>query len=388
MNLHEYQAKQLLAQYGLPIPAGYICATPQEAEEVIGKLGAGPWAAKCQLHAGGRYKAGGVKIVNSQEDLRMFAEKWLGKRLVTYQTDLLGLPVHKILVESATEINKELYLSAMIDRSAYRIVFIGSTIGGVDIEQVAQYSSTQIFQIAIDPLIGPQPYQGRNLAIKLGLIGNQVSQFIRIFIGLATLFLERDLEMIEINPLVITTDGDLSCLDAKIKVDGNALFRHPELREMRDLSQEDEREYRALKCHLNYVSLDGNIGCMVNGAGLAMSTIDIINLHGGKSANFLDIGGRVTTDRVIEAFKIILSNDNVKVVLVNVFGGIVCCDLIAEGIIGAVTALGTTMPVVVRLEGNNATLGITKLERTFLNIITATSLIDAIQKVIAEAASK
>ncbi len=388
MNLHEYQAKQLLAKYGLPIPNGYICTTHQEAREVICKIGAGPWAVKCQLHAGGRYKAGGVKIVNSKEDLCTFAEKWFGKRLVTYQTNPEGLPVHKILVEKVTNINKELYLGAIIDHSAYRIVFIGSPTGGVNIEKVAQSTPTRIFKIAIDPLIGPQPCQGRELALKLGLISKQVSQFVKIFIGLATLFLERDLAMLEINPLVITKEGDLECLDVKIKVDSNALFRQPELSKLRDLSQEDERESRALKCNLNYVSLDGNIGCMVNGAGLAMGTIDLINLYGGKAANFLDIGGRVTKEHVMEAFKIILSNDKVKVVLVNVFGGIVRCDIIVDSIIGAVAAVGINIPVVVRLEGNNAELGIKKLGATFINIITANSLIDATQKVVAAAESK
>lgn len=357
MNLHEYQAKQLFARYGLPAPVGYACTTPREAEEAASKIGAGPWVVKCQVHAGGRGKAGGVKVVKSKEEIREFAEHWLGKRLVTYQTDANGQPVNQILVEAATDIDKELYLGAVVDRSSRRVVFMASTEGGVEIEKVAEETPHLIHKIAIDPLAGPMPYQGRELAFKLGLEGKQVQQFTKIFMGLATIFLERDLALIEINPLVITKQGDLICLDGKLGADGNALFRQPDLREMRDQSQEDPREAQAAQWELNYVALDGNIGCMVNGAGLAMGTMDIVKLHGGEPANFLDVGGGATKERVTEAFKIILSDDNVKAVLVNIFGGIVRCDLIADGIIGAVAEVGVNVPVVVRLEGNNAELG-------------------------------
>lgn len=388
MNLHEYQAKQLFARYGMPAPTGYACTTPHEAEEAASKIGCGPWVVKCQVHAGGRGKAGGVKVVNSKEDIRAFAEAWLGKRLVTYQTDVLGQPVHQILVEAATDIDKELYLGAVVDRSSRRVVFMASTEGGVEIEKVAQDSPELIHKMTIDPLVGPQPYQGRELAFKLGLTGKQVSQFAKIFMGLATLFLERDLAMVEINPLVITKQGDLVCLDGKLGADGNALFRQPVLREMRDLSQEDERESRASQWELNYVALDGNIGCMVNGAGLAMGTMDIVKLYGGEPANFLDVGGGATKERVAEAFKIILSDDKVKAVLVNIFGGIVRCDLIADGIIGAVAEVGVNIPVVVRLEGNNAELGTKKLADSGLNIIAATSLTDAAWQVVAAVEGK
>lgn len=388
MNLHEYQAKQLFARYGMSVPTGYACNTPREAEEAASKIGSGPWVVKCQVHAGGRGKAGGVKLVSKKEEIRAFAEAWLGKRLVTYQTDALGQPVHQILVETATDIDKELYLGAVIDRASRRIVFMASTEGGVEIEKVAEETPELIHKTIIDPLAGPQPYQGRELAFKLGLSGKQVGQFSKIFMGLATLFLERDLAMVEINPLVITKQGDLVCLDGKLGADGNALFRQPELREMRDLSQEDERESRAAQWELNYVALDGNIGCMVNGAGLAMGTMDIVKLHGGEPANFLDVGGGATKERVTEAFKIILSDEKVKAVFVNIFGGIVRCDLIAEGIIGAVAEVGVNVPVVVRLEGNNAELGAKKLADSGLNIIAATSLSNAASQVVAAVEGK
>ncbi|EDU3842668.1 TPA: ADP-forming succinate--CoA ligase subunit beta [Salmonella enterica] len=388
MNLHEYQAKQLFARYGLPAPVGYACTTPREAEEAASKIGAGPWVVKCQVHAGGRGKAGGVKVVKSKEEIRAFAENWLGKRLVTYQTDANGQPVNQILVEAATDIGKELYLGAVVDRSSRRVVFMASTEGGVEIEKVAEETPHLIHKVALDPLTGPMPYQGRELAFKLGLEGKLVQQFTKIFMGLATIFLERDLALIEINPLVITKQGDLICLDGKLGADGNALFRQPDLREMRDQSQEDPREAQAVQWELNYVALDGNIGCMVNGAGLAMGTMDIVKLHGGEPANFLDVGGGATKERVTEAFKIILSDDNVKAVLVNIFGGIVRCDLIADGIIGAVEEVGVNVPVVVRLEGNNAELGAKKLADSGLNIIAAKSLTDAAQQVVAAVEGK
>lgn len=388
MNLHEYQAKQLFARYGIPVPTGYACSTPHEAEEAAFKIGCGPWVVKCQVHAGSRGKAGGIKVVNSKKDIRDFAETWLGKRLVTCQTDAVGKLVHQILVEAATDIDKELYLGAVVDSSSRRIVFMASTEGGIEIEKVVQNSPELIHKITIDPLVGPQPYQGRGLAFRLGLTGKQVSQFAKIFMGLAMLFLERDLAMAEINPLVITNQGDLMCLDGKLSADGSALFRQPELRKMRDFSQEDNRESHASKWELNYVALDGNIGCMVNGAGLAMGTMDIVKLYGGEPANFLDVGGGATQERVAEAFKIILSDDKVKAVLVNIFGGIVRCDLIADGIIGAVAEVGVNVPVVVRLEGNNAELGTKKLADSDLNIIAATSLTNAVWQVVSAVEGK
>lgn len=388
MNLHEYQAKQLFARYGLPTPVGYACSTPRQAEEAASKIGAGPWVVKCQVHAGGRGKAGGVKCVARKEEIRAFAEQWLGKRLVTYQTDAQGQPVRQILVEGATEIARELYLGAVIDRSSRRVVFMASTEGGVEIEQVAQQTPHLIHRVALDPLTGPQPYQGRELAFKLGLSGKQAQQFGQIFLGLATLFLQCDLTMAEINPLVITPQGDLLCLDGKLDVDSNALFRQPALCEMEDPEQNDAREAHAAQWELNYVALEGNIGCMVNGAGLAMGTMDIVKLHGGAPANFLDVGGGATKERVTEAFKIILSDEHVKAVLVNIFGGIVRCDLIADGIIGAVAEVGVHVPVVVRLEGNNAELGTRILADSGLNIIAATSLTDAARQVVAAVEGK
>ncbi|MAL98332.1 ADP-forming succinate--CoA ligase subunit beta [Hydrocarboniclastica marina] len=385
MNLHEYQGKQLFAEYGLPVSKGYACDTAEEAAAAADKIGGEKWVVKAQVHAGGRGKAGGVKLVTSKDEIRAFAEKWLGQRLVTYQTDEHGQPVSKILVESCTDIAQELYLGAVIDRATRRVVFMASTEGGVEIEKVAEETPEKILKATIDPLVGAQPYQGRDLAFQLGLEGQQIKQFVHIFMGLAKLFHEKDLALIEINPLVITDEGNLHCLDAKLGVDGNALYRQKQLSEMRDLSQEDEREAHATKYELNYVALDGNIGCMVNGAGLAMGTMDIIKLHGGKPANFLDVGGGATKERVGEAFKIILSDENVKAVLVNIFGGIVRCDMIAEGIIGAVEQVGVKVPVVVRLEGNNAELGTEKLANSGLNIIAATSLTEAAEKVVAAA---
>lgn len=382
MNLHEYQAKQLFAEYGLPVSEGYACATPQEAAEAADKIGGNTWVVKCQVHAGGRGKAGGVKVAKSKDEIRAFAQNWLGKNLVTYQTDANGQPVTKILVESCTDIAKELYLGAVVDRGSRRVVFIASTEGGVDIEKIAHETPHLIHKAAIDPLVGPQAYQARELAFKLGLVGDQIKQFTKIFMGLGQMFLDCDFALLEINPLVITAQGNLHCLDGKINIDANALYRQPKLREMHDPSQDDPREAHAAQWELNYVALDGNIGCMVNGAGLAMGTMDIVNLHGGKPANFLDVGGGATKERVTEAFKIILSDSNVKAVLVNIFGGIVRCDMIAEGIIGAVKEVGVKVPVVVRLEGNNAELGGIKLAESGLNIIAAKSLTDAAQQVV------
>ena len=388
MNLHEYQAKQLFAEYGLPVSEGYACATPQEAAEAADKIGGNTWVVKCQVHAGGRGKAGGVKLAKSKDEIRAFAQNWLGKNLVTYQTDANGQPVTKILVESCTDIAKELYLGAVVDRGSRRVVFMASTEGGVDIEKIAHETPELIHKAAIDPLVGPQAYQARELAFKLGLVGDQIKQFTKIFMGLGQMFLDCDFALLEINPLIVTDKGNLHCLDGKINIDANALYRQPKLREMHDPSQDDPREAHAAQWELNYVALDGNIGCMVNGAGLAMGTMDIVNLHGGSPANFLDVGGGATKERVTEAFKIILSDSKVQAVLVNIFGGIVRCDMIAEGIIGAVKEVGVKVPVVVRLEGNNAELGARKLADSGLNIIAATSLTDAAQQVVKAAEAK
>lgn len=385
MNLHEYQAKQLFADYGLPVSKGFACDTPEEVAARLADIAGNRWVVKAQVHAGGRGKAGGVKLVENAEAAADFARQWLGKRMVTFQTDEHGQPVSKILVETCTDIEKELYLSAVLDRSSRRVVFMASTEGGMDIEKVAHDTPEKILRMAIDPLVGAQPFQGRELAFQLGLSGKQVNQFAKIFMGLAKLFVEKDLALIEVNPLVITTEGNLHCLDAKLNVDGSALFRHPELKALEDPSQEDERERRASEWELNYVALDGDIGCMVNGAGLAMATMDLIKLRGGAPANFLDVGGGATRERVTEAFKIILSDDKVKAVLVNIFGGIVRCDLIADGIMAAVKDVGVKVPVVVRLEGNNAELGAKKLADSGLAIIAATGFDDAAQRVVAAA---
>ncbi|MDW5377039.1 ADP-forming succinate--CoA ligase subunit beta [Halomonas sp. HP20-15] len=388
MNLHEYQGKQLFADYGLPVSKGFAVDTPKEAAEACKKIGGDKWVVKAQVHAGGRGKAGGVKLIKSPEEAQAFAEQWLGKNLVTYQTDEKGQPVAKILVENLTDIATELYLGAVVDRGTQRVVFMASTEGGVEIEKVAEETPEKILKAEIDPLVGAQPYQARELAFALGLKGDQIKQFTKIFLGLSKLFHDKDLALLEINPLVITEEGNLHCLDAKINLDGNALYRHPDLQAMRDPSQEDEREANAQKWELNYVALEGNIGCMVNGAGLAMGTMDIIKLSGGQPANFLDVGGGATKERVAEAFKIILSDTSVKAVLVNIFGGIVRCDMIAEGIIGAVEQVGVNVPVVVRLEGNNAELGAEKLASSGLNIIAAKSLTDAAQQVVKAAEGK
>ncbi len=382
MNLHEYQGKLLFAEYGLPVSKGFAVETPKQAVDAAEQIGGKQWVVKAQVHAGGRGKAGGVKLVKTKDEIREFAAHWLGRNLVTYQTDEKGQPVNRILVEACTDIAEELYLGAVVDRGSRRIVFMASPEGGVDIEKVAHETPEKIFKATIDPLTGAQPYQGRELAFKLGLEGDQVKQFTNIFLGLAKLFQDKDLSLIEVNPLVITTAGNLHCLDAKLGVDGNALFRQKALNEMHDTTQEDPREVHAAKWELNYVALDGDIGCMVNGAGLAMGTMDIVNLHGGRPANFLDVGGGATKERVSEAFKIILSDASVRAVLVNIFGGIVRCDLIAEGIIGAVSEVGVKVPVVVRLEGNNADLGSKMLAESGLNIIAATSLTQAAQAVV------
>ncbi|OGT42986.1 MAG: succinate--CoA ligase subunit beta [Gammaproteobacteria bacterium RIFCSPHIGHO2_12_FULL_37_34] len=387
MNLHEYQAKQLLAEYELPVSKGEIVANAEEAIVIADKLATLRWVVKAQVHAGGRGKAGGVKLVTTKDELAQVVRALLGSRLVTYQTTAEGQPVHKVLVEEPCDIAQELYLGAVIDRSKQRIVFMASTEGGVEIEKVAEKTPEKILTVTVDPLVGLLPYQGRQLAFALRLQAEQIKEFVQLIIGLCKLFKENDLSLLEINPLVITKQGHLLCLDAKINIDDNALYRQPKLRAMRDTSQEDERENRARDWELNYIALDGDIGCMVNGAGLAMATMDLIKLHGGHPANFLDVGGGATKERVAEAFKIILSDQKVKAILINIFGGIVRCDLIADGIIGAVKEIGTMLPVVVRLEGNNAELGAKLLRDSGLSIIAATSFTDAAQKVV-EAAKK
>ena len=380
MNLHEYQAKKLFADYGLPVSEGYAVDTADEAVEAAEKIGGTRWVVKVQVHAGGRGKAGGVKLADSLDEVRAFADQWIGKRLVTFQTDQDGQPVSKIYVESCTDIATELYLGAVVDRGTRRVVFMASTEGGVEIEQVAEETPEKILKTMIDPFVGPQPYQGRDLAFKLGLEGKQVQQFSALFMGLAKLFHELDCSLLEINPLVITQTGDVHCLDAKVNIDGNALYRQKPIQAMRDMSQEDEREAQADEYNLNYVALDGNIGCMVNGAGLAMGTMDTIKFFGGNPANFLDVGGTATQERVAKAFKIILKDPEVKVVLVNIFGGIVRCDLIAEGIVAAIKEVGIEVPVVVRLEGNNAEIGAKILEESDIKVESINDLGSAAKK--------
>ena len=377
MNLHEYQAKQLFREYGIAVSEGLSASSSNEAEEMALSLNVDKWVVKAQVHAGGRGKAGGVEVVSTIEEVKEFAEKWLGNNLVTFQTDEKGQPVNEILIETCTNIDQELYLGAVIDRASQRLVVMASTEGGVNIEEVAEKTPEKIFKQEIDPINGPDDSQARSLSEELGLNALQADQFLNIFNGLVNLFLEKDLSLVEVNPLVITDQGDLICLDAKINVDSNALYRQEEVETLRDPSQEDPREARAAEWDLSYVALDGNIGCMVNGAGLAMGTMDIIKLHGGEPANFLDVGGTADSKRVAEAFKIILSDENVKTVLINIFGGIVRCDVIADGIVEALTVMGVEVPVVVRLEGNSADKGIKILDECALNIIPAANLEEA-----------
>ena len=382
MNLHEYQAKQLFAEYGLPVSRGIAVDSGDEAVQAAKDIGGDRWVVKAQVHAGGRGKAGGVKLFSDFDEIKSFADGLIGTNLVTFQTDENGQPVSKIFVESCTEIDRELYLGAVIDRSTRRIVFMASTEGGVEIEKVAEETPELILQATIDPRVGGQAYQGRELAFKLGLSGPQVNQFAQVFVGLARMFEERDLSLIEINPLVVTTEGNIHCLDAKVSLDNNALYRQKAMAALNDPSQEDEREAHAAQFGLNYVALEGNIGCMVNGAGLAMGTMDLVKLAGGQPANFLDVGGGATKEAVSEAFKIILSDPAVKAVLINIFGGIVRCDIIADGIIGAVKEVGVDVPVVVRFEGNNAAVGVETLANSDVEIIAATSLTDAVEQVV------
>ena len=382
MNLHEYQAKELFREYGIAVSNGTVVKNSSDVRKAIESLEGDRWVVKVQVHAGGRGKAGGVELVNTIEDAEAFAEKWLGKNLITYQTNKTGQPINKILIEEYTNISEELYLGAVIDRTSQRLVFMASQEGGVNIEKIASETPEKIYQVAIDPLEGPQSQEAESLSSQLGLNESQKKQFEKLYLSLAKMFVEKDLSLLEINPLVIASEGNLICLDAKINIDSNALHRQESLAEMNDLSQEDERESLASKWNLSYVALDGNIGCMVNGAGLAMGTMDIIKIHGGEPANFLDVGGAADSERVSEAFKIILSDENVQAVLINIFGGIVRCDVIADGIIEAVKEIGVNVPVVVRLEGNKAELGSEKLSKSGLNIIGANGLEEAAKFVV------
>jgi succinyl-CoA synthetase beta subunit len=388
MNLHEYQAKRIFADYGLPVPKNIVARSVDEAINAMNKLDGDKFVVKAQVHAGGRGKAGGVKIVSNRDELENATRSMLHSRLVTYQTDSHGQPVNEILIEEVSSIKKELYVGAVLDRSSQRVVIMASTEGGVDIEKVASETPEKIIKLIVDPLLGVMPYQCRDVGFALGLTLDQIKQLTTILTGLGKMFVERDLSLIEVNPLVITEQGNLLCLDGKINIDDNALYRQPKLHDMRDTTQEDTREIRAREWELSYIALDGNIGCMVNGAGLAMATMDLIKLQGGEPANFLDVGGGATKERVSEAFKIILSDKQVKGVLVNIFGGIVRCDLIAEGIIGAVSEVGITVPVVVRLEGNHAKEASVILQKSGLNIIAANDLTDAAKRIVNEVKGK
>ena len=386
MNLHEYQSKRLFADYGIVVPRGKPAHSPEAAVNAAKELGGKLWVVKAQAHTGGRGKAGGVKLARTLDEVRQFADEMLGMTLVTYQTGPTGLPVSVVYVEEGSEIDRELYLSMLVDREVSRISFIASAAGGMDIEKVAAETPEKIFSVAVAPDAGLQDYQARQLAFGLGLDKKQVRQFGDLVKKLYQLYIDTDASLIEVNPLITNKAGDIIALDGKINIDGSALFRQTKIAELRDPSQEDEAERKAAEHDLNYVSLDGNIACMVNGAGLAMATMDLIKLHGGEPANFLDVGGGATADRVAAAFKLILSNENVSAILVNIFGGIVRCDLIAEGIISAVKEVGVEVPVVVRLEGTNVTKGRELLADSGLDIIAAEDLTDAARKAVASAA--
>jgi succinyl-CoA synthetase beta subunit len=385
MNLHEFQSKKVLAKYGVPVPEGLVAANADEAEAAARALGGASWVVKAQVHAGGRGKAGGVKLACELAQVRAAAEGMLGQRLVTKQTGPAGLPVEKVYVEAGSEIARELYLSLTLNRECGRIAIVASAAGGMDIEEVAHATPERILSVAVHPATGLQPWQCRQLAMGLGLDGEQAAQFHSILAGLYRLYLEKDASLIEINPLIVTRGGALVALDCKLDIDANALFRQPEMAALRDRNQEDPAERAASEHELNYVALDGDIACMVNGAGLAMATMDLIKLQGGSPANFLDVGGGATAERVAAAFELILSNPKVRAILVNIFGGIVRCDLIAEGIISAVRDVGVRVPVVVRLEGTNAEQARARLAGSSLAITAATDLTDAARKAVAAA---
>ena len=395
MNLHEYQAKELFKSFAMPVPNNVVIRDVAEVDDAISGLQGTTWVVKAQVHAGGRGKAGGVKLVSSKDEVKTFVDSMLGTNLVTFQTDEKGQPINQMLIEETCNIEKELYLGAVIDRATQRVVIMASTEGGMDIETVASETPEKILKVQLNPLVGLMPFQAREMAFGLGLVGDQIKQFSRLVDGLAKLFVEKDLSLVEINPLVLTQEGNLICLDGKINIDDftdnklsdnniddNAMYRHKEWAALHDATQENEKENEAKEWDLNYIALDGQIGCMVNGAGLAMATMDLIKLSGGEPANFLDVGGAATKERVAEAFKLILSDKNVKTVLVNIFGGIVRCDLIAEGVIGAIEEVGITIPVVVRLEGNNAELGLKLIAESGLNLITASGLTEAAEKAV------
>jgi len=383
MNLHEYQSKQLFREYGLPVPAGAPAHTPEEARAAAIQIGGEAWMVKAQVHAGGRGKAGGVKRTGSLDAVEMAAKELLGKKLITHQTGPAGLPIETVLIEGTHTVARELYLSVLTNRARERLVFMVCAAGGMDIEEVAANRPEDLLTLEINPVAGLQPYQCRCAAFKLGLVGAQVGQLVSLMEGLYRLFVERDLSLVEVNPLAITASGDLLALDGKVNLDENALYRQKALDALRDTGQEDPTEVAARVHDLNYVSMDGDIACMVNGAGLAMATMDLIKLHGGTPANFLDVGGTATAARVAEAFKLILSQGTVRAILVNIFGGIVRCDLIAEGIIQAVKEIGVQVPVVVRLEGTNADRGRALLDASGLSLITTNDLTEAAEKVIA-----
>jgi succinyl-CoA synthetase beta subunit len=386
MNLHEYQSKQLFQQYRIPTPRGVTVATPEAAREACAALGGGRWVVKAQVHAGGRGKAGGVVLVDSPERVEAEAARLLGATLVTHQSGPAGLPIGALLIEEPTAIARELYLSVLVDRESRQVLIVASAAGGMDIEKVAAETPERILTVRVHPAAGIQPYQVRRLGFGLGLDGAQIKSLGVMMNGLYRLFMESDASLVEVNPLVVTQAGELLALDAKINLDDNATYRHPELEALRDASQEDPREAEAKAWELNYISLDGDIGCMVNGAGLAMATMDLVKLHGGAPANFLDVGGGATAERVAEAFKLILSDPKVKAVLVNIFGGIVRCDLIAAGIIQAVEQVHVGVPVVVRLEGTNAPEGLRLLAESGLAVETAATLAEAADKAVAAAA--
>ena len=387
MNFHEYQAKQLFADYGIPVPAGRVASTPAEAVDAAKSLGSGPWMVKAQIHAGGRGKAGGVKFCRTTDDVFNAAIGMLGTKMATYQSGGVALPVNQVLVTEAGEIAKELYLSVLVDRGSKSITYIASSEGGVDIETVAAETPHLIQTLNVNFVEGLQPYQARDVGFALGLNARQVGQLVKIMTGLYRLFNDKDLSLVELNPLAILDSGDLYALDGKVNSDDNASFRHADLVAMRDKSQEDETEVLASQHDLNYVTMDGNIGCMVNGAGLAMATMDVIKLNGGEPANFLDVGGGATKERVTTAFKLILSSDKVKAIFVNIFGGIVRCDMIAEGIIAAVKDVGVKIPVIVRLEGTNVEEGKKLLKESGLAIIPADDINDGAKKSVAAVAA-
>ncbi len=383
MNLHEHQSKDIFRKFNIPVPAGGAAFSADEALAIARELGGDKWIVKAQVHAGGRGKAGGVKIVQGEQALSDAVSNYLGSTLVTHQTDSNGLPINRVLIESLSDIAREIYLGALIDRASRRIVFMASAEGGMDIEEVAAKTPEKILKVQVNPTVGLQPYQTRQMAFGLGLEGDQIKQLASIMFSLYRIFTSHDVSLIEINPLIVTGDGDLMALDAKVGIDDNALFRQKEIAAWRDTSQEDARELEADEHGLNYVSLDGNIGCMVNGAGLAMATMDEIKLQGGDPANFLDVGGSTTAEKVAEAFKIILSDNKVRAILVNIFGGIVRCDLIADGIIKAVQEVGVSIPVIVRLEGTNVDQGKTLLKESGLELMSADDLEDGAKKAVA-----